>query len=505
MNRKINLLTFALAVVALLPLCSFASDLKPLYSARAKTIGVSGDTEALTAADSLGRFVLNPIQINCEVPVPADGKKFTPAQVREVENCLNGAGAAREVLKYMYDCDGKNVDDKLLLERAAANRKLCGLPPVSDTELRESFLPLLMHNYIYLERMVPVERKSTAPAEMPTIYYRAYMLFKVTAAPELWTRLRDMPTAAMLNDMDVRVEYVRGGAIGHHTEILRELERHVADFRYTGAIVGTEPLTASFGSASGLKNGSLAAIYREETGPDGLTASRRIGYARVGVTGDDSSKLYPLNYTLRDAAPGDMAVKEGNRRSAVQLEATWMKHLLGGALSYSYLCAQNGFGWNWRVIMEIGYSASDIGNRKIVNAKVDKRHFKRLRGPVQEYYGQIGAGFSKTFGGILEVMPQVMFGYAHVKTHTPGPDTGKSMVDNFNGHYFRIPVGVSVGLNSCYPVQFVLSLGYTSLIGFEFKGAQASNENHGIVRKACDMLGVGIDGLYLKLGARYNF
>lgn len=490
MNRKINLLTFALAVVALLPLCSFASDLKPLYSARAKTIGVSGDTEALTAADSLGRFVLNPIQINCEVPVPSDGKKFTPAQVREVENCLNGAGAAREVLKYMYDSDGKNVDDKLLLERAAANRKLCGLPPVPDTELRESFLPLLMHNYIYLERMVPVERKSTAPADMPTIYYRAYMLFKVTASPELWTRLRDMPTAAMLNDMDVRVEYVRGGAIGHHTEILRELERHVADFRYTGAIVGTEPLTASFGSASGLKTGSLAAIYREETGPDGLTASRRIGYARVGVTGDDSSKLYPLNYTLRDAAPGDMAVKAGNRRSAVQLEATWMKNKWGGSVGFNYLCGLNRFGWSWRFLMNLELSGASIKPDRFIGA--DTRS-------LIDFSADLGVGYAKTLGSV-EVMPHAMIGYAYISA--PMPNT---YITKKNGNFLRLPLGVTAAWNVCYPVQFIFTAGYVVQQGFEFKGAQSPKEDYKVVENICKSRNIGIDGFYMKLGLRYNF
>lgn len=490
MNRKINLLTFALAVVALLPLCSFASDLKPLYSARAKTIGVSGDTEALTAADSLGRFVLNPIQINCEVPVPADGKKFTPDQVREVENCLNGAGAAREVLKYMYGCDGKTVDDKLLLGRAAANRKLCGLPPVSDTELRESFLPLLMHNYIYLERMVPVERKATVPVDAPAIYYRAYMLFKVTAATELWTRLRDMPTAAMLNDMDVRVEYVRGGVIGHHTEILRELERHVADFRHTGAIVGTEPLTASFGSASGLKNGSLAAIYREETGPDGLPASRRIGYARAGVTGDDSSRLYPLNYGLRDAEPGDIAVKAGDKRSALQLEATWMKNKWGGSVGFNYLCGLNRFGWSWRFLMNLELSGASIKPDRFIGA--DTRS-------LTDFSADLGVGYAKTFGSV-EVMPHAMIGYAYITA--PMPNT-YSM--SKKGHFFRLPLGVTAAWNVCYPVQFIFTAGYVVQKGFELKGAQSAMEDFKDVEDICKDRNIGIDGFYMKLGVRYNF
>lgn len=109
MNKRINLLTFALAVVALLPLCSFASDLKPLYSARAKVTGAIGDTEALCAADSVGRFVLNPIQLDCEAPVPAYGKSRQAYVVKQGFE-FKGSLSPKEDYKIVEDiCKSRNI------------------------------------------------------------------------------------------------------------------------------------------------------------------------------------------------------------------------------------------------------------------------------------------------------------------------------------------------------------------------------------------------------------
>ncbi|MCM1222994.1 MAG: hypothetical protein NC548_51940 [Lachnospiraceae bacterium] len=142
-------------------------------------------------------------------------------------------------------------------------------------------------------------------------------------------------------------------------------------------------------------------------------------------------------------------------------------------------------------MLEFGYSG--VGKKE--NSDIGLPPY----GSVNAYLINTGMGFSRTFGGCLEVMPFATLGYCYV--HTIAPNT---YYIPLNGNYVRIPMSVTLGLDLGYPVQLMFTAGYSPKIGFDFKNVKSPFEDNDALNKYMKERGTAFDGLFIRLGLQLN-
>lgn len=495
MRKNIWLLVLSMLSAVVFPTVARASESasKAVYTSDAWVLGISGDTGALCASDSIGRLIVNPIKISYTLPAPASQKHFSEVQITEAEAALNSEQAGRKVIDYLLGFDGKGFDESVLMRRAAANHELTGLNDIPAQELKNMFPALLTHNYIYLVNKIPFSHKAANTETAVTGYYTAYMLFKIEVPYNAVVKFVANPTSADYKTLPISVKCLSEGIFGTSTTPYQKLVNHVSDFAPEAVVVSGHPAIISSGTNQGYKTGDLLNIYRSALNGEGILFSKRIGYARILSLDDGSSVLMPLTYGANNAAAGDVTIHKSNRRTGVEANAAWTKGMWGAILGLNFICHQNRFGNSWRVLVNIGYAHA--------GATKDKTNSTILTSNgINHYYIQGGVGISRTFGGIVEVMPHVMVDYSYL--HIP---LSKSYSIFYNAHYFRFPVGVNFGFNVLYPLQITLTAGYVGKVGFDFRRADDTEKGYKKANEIMKERGAVIDGLFLKAGLRYNF
>lgn len=465
LSRYLALLCLAVMTIGVTEVAQ--ADSGTYHSSDAWVAGVCGDVQGLVDADSKGKFLPIPVPVNVTLGVPADGRKFTDAQIKEVAEALLADKAPQRAIDWLVSYDEKTLNSIRLQERAQANRKLTGRSPLPTDELREHLSDLLSNNYIYLSTRIPYNNPNAIAQDTVRHYYTAYALFQIEVNPQAVLSAVESGNITSYRGISYSLKCVSSGSFGFHTSLPELLTKKVASLHQSFVVSESDPYTLALGADKDLNNGGLVRIYRASTDPDGKRFSTPLGYARVFDVQTDKARLMPVSLGAKKMQPEDVAVHASDKRATLKLEGAYMKGLWGFNVGFNYLCSTNNYGWSLRFLLEAGYG----GAGKKDNDKPSEPDFE----PLHSYSVAAGVGLSKTFAGCLEVMPFVSLGYSYLHTsemctytipdNPLCPDLSGDFIKRvpLNANYFRVPMGVTLGLDLSYPLQLVFTAGYTQI------------------------------------------
>lgn len=501
LNSKI--LTTALLLGALLlPATAMAkkkSDAKPFYTSKSYVVGVSGDVDSLSVAGFREKIFSNPVQIDCSLPDPAEKEEFTDDQIAEVQKCLNDQKVGKKVLDYLYRFDGKNLSEELLQKRALANAKRADIEyaqglteqeALANVYLQENIVPILDNNYIYLQK-----------------YYGGkivYMIFKVDMGLQTFQDvMANWQKPEVYNSLDIPVVFAGSGvgsAEDEYADLQKSISTTVPAFAIQGVLLQRNPAIADFGSQQGARKGDLVSIYRQYTNDEGISYSKRISRARIGKVDEDRSQLFFIAGNKGNKTLGDMAVVTRDSKSALTVQANWMKHIWGAHLAYDYIAAVTNAGFVVRAGIDVDFNVTDKPGRTFTDMSGEEYKAPWILDVT------IGASIARTFFGWFEVAPFARVGYeygymANKKTFSTSDES--TSYSNITAGSIRVPVGIDLAFNTPYPLQVVLTGGYN--FNFGLNDENNPYKSFDTLKAVYEHMDIDRNGLFLRAGLRFNF
>jgi hypothetical protein len=500
--KKSNLLKACVAALCLFSLSLPAqAKSKVFYDAKSNIIGVSGAYESVERYGYEEKLFENPVQISTALPTPADAKKgFSETQATEVLNSLNAERVGNKVLRYLFTNGGSSsqLSDDLLKQRALQNIQRGDLEFANENYksasdvLREDYLPILAHNYIYLETKSGTDRI-------------AYMVFHVCIDNEVLNDVYNTwENPAGLSKIDVPVEllaYSIEKIDDEYAKMNSSLAKNATAFAIRGQIIQRNPAKIDANSTNGVKKGDLVTVYNQQMDKEGQMYSKRISRARVCAVDTVDSRLYFVAGTRGNRKKGDIAVVTRDKRMAISVEGTWSVHNYGAQLDYDYQVGYTKVGLVHHALADIAISVTDKPSENFtINGSS-----QTFKSPVFANIG-IGYGISKVFAGFLEVMPYflvqgeagIMFNKDSLKTDANSSDT-----KSITGIAFRAPVGVRLDFNIAYPWQITLTGGYA--FNWGYNDDNDFYKSYAPIKEASELIGAKRNGLFLAAGIKWHF
>ena len=222
-------------VMAFLAVNATAKE-RPFYNSKCNIVGISGAFEIFKNI-SANKYYYNDIgdidipPINCE-------------KEEDIERWLNKQQIGKKVLDYLFSYHGYSLSETLLKKRALNNiqqndeeRASIGVID-KETILKEDVVPILKHNYIYLEKS------------------GKWMVFKVDITDDIIDMVyRNWTKNDAYNQIAVPVKFIKSGKIYKSPlKTFRKISKKVPELAFFGQVTGRHPFTTNIGSAHGIKN-----------------------------------------------------------------------------------------------------------------------------------------------------------------------------------------------------------------------------------------------------------
>jgi hypothetical protein len=477
---------------------------RPFYDSKSNIVGVSGAYDKLVEYGYGEKMFENPVKLKTVLSAPVNKKGYSDSQINSVLKSLNEENAGNMVLRYLF-ADGNQLSEKMVQQRALKNIQRGDIEFANanykdaNDVLRDDCLPILTHNYIYLE-------------------YRtddriAYMVFHVCIDKDVleqvyatWNNIRG------LDRIKVPVEFVATDVVKYnitkdpgYTTINRSLAKNAEAFAIRGQILQRNPAKIDANSQNGVKKGNLVSIYSQRMDKSGKLYSKRISRGRICGVNSKTSQLYFIAGNRGNRKNGDIAVVTRDKQMAVTIEGMWQPHCYAAQVGYDGQFGYSRAGFVSHFLSDLAFAMTDKPGENFNFEGLEPTY----KSPVFFNIG-IGYGLSKVFGGFIEVMPYfmaqydiaIMFDKDFFKYDENDPDNNQST--DIMGCSIRIPVGLRLDINIAYPFQLTLTGGYAFNISLGDDETDLTM-SYSSIQAACDYLGAKRDGLFFGAGFKIHF
>lgn len=504
---RTNLLKLCLAALCtflfLLPVSVQAKD-RPFYDSKSNIVGVSGAYDQLVEYGYGEKMFENPVKLKTSLSAPVNKKGYSDFQVNSVLESLNGENAGNRVLRYLF-ADGDQLSEDMVQQRALKNIQRgdiefanANYKDAKDV-LRDDCLPILTHNYIYLEYR--------------TDKYIAYMVFHVCIDKDVrdqvyatWGNIRG------LDRISVPVEFVAMDVVKFdpkkvdYSAISRSLAKNAEAFAIRGQILQRNPAKIDANSQNGVHKGDMVSIYSQRMDNSGKLYSKRISRGRICGVNSKTSQLYFIAGSRGNRKNGDIAVVTRDKKMAVTIDGMWQPHCYAAQVGYDIQIGYSRAGFVSHFLSDLAFAMTDKPGEDFNFEGLEPTY----KSPVFLNIG-IGYGLSKVFGGFLEVMPYFMAQYeigmmfdkdSFKYDENDAYNNNKST--DIVGSSIRVPVGLRLDINIAYPFQLTLTGGYA----FNFSLGDDETDltmSYSSIQAACDYLGAKRDGLFFGAGFKIHF
>lgn len=478
-------------VMAFLAVNATAKE-RPFYNSKCNIVGISG-AFGIFKNISANKYYYNDIgdidipPINCE-------------KEEDIERWLNKQQIGKKVLDYLFSYHGYSLSETLLKERALNNiqqndeeRASIGVID-KETILKEDVVPILKHNYIYLEKS------------------GKWMVFKVDITDDIIDMVyRNWTKNDAYNQIAVPVKFIKSGKIYKSPlKTFRKISKKVPELAFFGQVTGRHPFTTNIGSAHGIKNSDRMIIYRAKE-RNGKMYSTRVSTARACNVKDSTACLYTFAGGQASYKKGDVVLLSPNENSSVSFTGNMMNHSYGLNITYDNRIHLSKAGVSSYMMSMIGVGLYE--------------HFQdRLYAFENEwpYYSpviiNVGLGYGLGFQ-MLHSMEIVPYFLAQYELNLFGPYKQIFTYENENydknkelltAHAVRVPLGVKLNVNLIYPLQLVVGGEYIFNFHFSDGGMAENGENsqEEIQTPTEDFFfkptGYKRDGINLYVGLRFN-
>lgn len=500
--KKLQILTLA-SVVTLGALNASAKKDKVFYDSKSHLIGVSGAVDSLRAYGFDNKIFVNNIgELKTQLPVPAiKEKEFTPEQILAVQESLQSEGAGKRILDYLYQFDGTTLSEDNLKSRALQNARTADIE-IADyaavggqNMLQEDVVPIMAHNYIYLENRHGDKKLS-------------YMVFRTDMNEDTWRDvMSNWNNPAGYNQIQVPLVYVASGTVGYNpsdaddkANIQSSLARNVGDFAIRGTVKQRNPMIIAAGSNEGVKKGDLISIYRQFMSPDSIMYSKRISRFRAGDVEADQATLFNVAGTKGSRKNGDIAVVTRDKKMSMDVYGVWMPHNWSIGLGYDYKIGFTKRGLVFHVPANVEFGLTEKPSETFTDG------YNEFKSPIH-FNVTVGVGASYTLWGFMDLKLWAQVGYEYammLNKDTFSLDSNANNTDNIAAGAVRVPIGLDIAFNIAYPWQLFLSGGYA--FNFGLNDDNNAYKSYDVIKEAYGILGnVKRQGVFLRAGVRFNF
>lgn len=501
MKKLHSLIASLLAVVVAATAPAFAAQPKPFYDSKSWIVNVAGPNaqniknstlgakvEVINNVIGLDRYqdsytaVYNGNTLARQMTENGIGKSFINALT---DNGTSQALLQKLALKNAQIQDYEMGNENLLSEGGVQNL------------IADNYLPILMHNYIYLTYRHYLKdkdgnykvNKKTGQRE----YIDKYALFRVVVTPEqAYDIMNCLGNPEKYAKLSFPVKFVYSG---NEADLESDVSKHIPDLALRGVLLQRNPAKISIGKKQGVKKGDLVSIYSQRQDKDGNYYSKRISRARVGKVWQNEAQVNFENKLAGNRKNGDVVVRTPDNHFRISLLATAMQHNYGLKILMDTKSSFMRSGLINHFLANVSYSVSDHPGRLFASTK----YFNTSGIPEQYYAPQflnvgIGYGLSKTFLGYLDIMPFFM---AQADFSLMFFKNDKDFYEKYESHSpssisLRVPVGLRFCFNIHYPFKLALEAGWA----FRFGGG----DGYKTVNRAMESMDMKRDGLFVNLG-----
>lgn len=488
---------------------------KVFYDSKSNIVGITGEYRLL---ENDTHFY----EVGAEMPGVDQYK-----DPQELCRYWNEQNAGRLVLDKLFRFNGTSLSEDWLMELAMQNvlksddeRAAFGVVDKA-TILKEDYLPVLMHNYIFLN--------TTLEADGVTKGDKArWMVFKVNidkdVLDQVFNSWNDM---SKYQQIRVPITYVASGDARNASNFWgverdqnapliqslkmktrREIGRKVEDFAIRGQVVSRHPFLINIGENQGIKNRDRMVIYRAKQKKNGEMYSSRVSTTRACAVSDSTAHLYTFAGGQASYKKGDVAVYDISHNTSIAITGGYQDHSYDMALTIDKRLHLTPGGVSTYFFGMIGGGFYEHSGRLYATntgALVNSPFFLNAG---------LGYGVGYEFAHSMEIEPYIIGQWEGVfftkkeASHLTGSnDRGQSLKysNSAVANSVRIPIGARFNINICYPVQLVLGAEYI----FRIKIPVAKDTE---TKRRCDPekfffepTGYKRDGLHIYGGLRFNF
>ena len=482
MNIKRYILAIAVASLLTTPL---SAKKKPFYNSKSNIVCIAGDYDLLEYANKFRK-----------VPVPVQRAGITKSNY------------GKQILDYLFCYDGKTLSEERLKDLALQNvlksddeRASIGVISKDDI-LKEDYLPILENNYIFF-----VENK---------MWYVYKVEIDKDILDQVFNCWNDMDR---YNQITVPITFVSSGKAKTHTdyntkqkELKNKTKRHIAvkvpAFAIRGQVTGRNPFTTDMGSTMGLKDCDQVAIYRAKE-KNGTMYSSKVSTTRACNVADSTANLYTFAGGQASYKKGDVAVYQPSKNMSFSLSGEYMDHSYGAALTWDWRTSLSKAGMSQYIILKLGAGTYENYGKRLYATNTDDV----VQTPIYMNFG-LGYGLGFEFAHCLELVPYLMaqwesLYFANKYEGTQYTGLGNAYHAEYSGKSVwtkavRVPIGVKLNVNVCYPVQ--LTVGAEYVLNFSLdKIDDDDNTKSNAERFFFNPTGYKRSGMNIYAGLRFNF
>ncbi len=464
---KIKRYILAIAVASLLT-TSLSAKEKPFYNSKSNIVCIAGDYDLLKYANKFRKV---------EVDVPRKG--------------ITSSNYGKQILDYLFCYDGKSLSEEKLKELALENvlksddeRASIGVISKDDI-LKEDYLPILENNYIFF-----VENKKWYVYKVGIDKDILDQVFNCWNDMDRYNQITVPITLVSSGDAKTKKDYNTGQKVLKN-KTKRKIAVKVPAFAIRGQVTGRNPFTTDMGKALGLKNRDQVAIYRTKE-KNGTMYSSKVSTTRACNVADSIANLYTFAGGQASYKKGDVAVYQPSKNMSFSLSGEYMDHSYGAALTWDWRTKLSNTGMSQYTILKLGVGTyENYGKRLYATNTSDV-----VKTPIYWNAG-LGYGLGFEFAHCLELVPYVM---AQWESLFFAKHDGQSV----STKAVRVPIGVKLNVNVCYPVQLTVGAEYDlnfSLNKFDDDDNSKSNPDLFFFNPT----GYKRSGMNIYAGLRFNF
>lgn len=464
---------------------------RPFYDSKSWIVNVGGQGKLLKQIGFETK--VNEVEVSIVSSIKLSGKPGKE-YYRQLATQLTNENLGRKFIDSLTD---NGTSDAILKKLALKNIQRQDLEFGNNMSLVESgadvkevlsddYLPILMYNYfVVLVSWDEIHDKKTKTCYGIAIYHididreQAFDILSAIGDPSRYNKLHYgvslctwLPIA-----LDVYATYEKA---------FNKISKDVPALAVRGVLTNRNPALCNLGSDAHIKKGDLVSIYSQRVNKKGEQFSKRISRARVcNVTSGESRLNFEAN-TRGNRKNGDIVVKTPDHHWRFGAMATYMPHNWGGRLLLDGKTHFSKNGIITHFLINADFAMTDLPGEKFILSDAAEATYKS---PIFFNAG-VGLGFSKTFLGFFDIMPNAFLQY-EMAWMPPVGDTKKSIAASS----VKIPVGVRFCFNIGYPLKLALEAGYA----FNFN-AFFDKDNYNLATQAYDLLDVKRKGVFVNLG-----
>lgn len=503
---KIKTYIFTIAIASLL-VSPISAKKKPFYDSKSNIVCITGDYELLEYGNKFRKV---------EVTLPKSFGDYTPEQIEsalKIGNygkkildylfCYNGMSLSEDRLKDLAMQNVLKSDD----ERASI-----GVISKGDI-LKEDYLPILENNYIFVLNTKKGRRHwSVYKVEINKNILE--QVFNSWNEMDKYNQIK-VPITFVCSDRAKITFNTDTNENGLKKKTKRKIAKKVPAFAIRGKVTGRSPLTTDLGAAYGLKNCAQVAVYRTKE-KNGTKYSSKVCTTRACNVADSTANLYTFAGGQASYKKGDVAVYQPSSNMSFSVTGEYMDHSYGIGLTADKRLGLSRIGISQYVILKLGAGIYEHHGKRLYATNTGDVVDSPIYMNFGLGYG-LGYEFAHCLEIEPYLMAQwesLYFAIKHeaskavyingTKIDMGGQQSSDSSKKSVVTSAVRIPIGVKLNLNILYPLQLIAGGEYI----FNFNLDENSYE-YNMVSNAERFFftptGYKRSGLNFYAGLRFNF